>query len=259
MQSVMHCIDLNCDLGEEAAHDAELMPLVTSANIACGGHAGSADTMRTTVELALRNGVAIGAHPGLDDRTNFGRRDLPLTAAEAHALVLRQIGALDRIARSCGGRIVHVKPHGALYNLAARNAALANAVAAAVRESDPRLILVGLAGSELLVAGRAYGLRVASEVFADRTYQPDGSLTPRSQPDALIVDLAAAVAQLQHIVREGAVIATDGTRVMTTADTVCVHGDGPRAVEFARRLRKELAAAGIVLRALGAERASLAF
>jgi len=145
----------------------------------------------------------------LDDRTNFGRRDLPLTAAEAHALVLRQIGALDRIARSCGGRIVHVKPHGALYNLAARNAALANAVAAAVRESDPRLILMGLAGSELLVAGRAYGLRVASEVFADRTYQPDGSLTPRSQ--AGCADRGSGncggPATAHH--PEGAVIATD--------------------------------------------------
>ena len=254
----MHCIDLNCDLGEEAAHDAELMPLVTSANIACGGHAGNADTMRTTVELALRHGVAIGAHPGLEDRTNFGRRELPLTVAEAHALVLRQIRALNRIARPCGGRIVHVKPHGALHNLVACDAALANAVAAAVCESDPRLILVGLAGSELLVAGRAHGLRVASEVFADRTYQPDGSLTPRSQPDALIEDLAAVVVQVRRMVGEGMVIATDGTRVPITADTVCVHGDGPHAVEFARGLRKELTAAGIVLRAPGSEGARLA-
>jgi len=134
----MRCIDLNCDLGEEAAHDAELMPLITSANIACGGHAGNTDTMRTAVELALRHGVAIGAHPGLEDRMNFGRRELPLGALEAHALVRGQIGTLDRIACSCGGRIVHVKPHGALYNLAARNAPLANAVAAAVHEADPR-------------------------------------------------------------------------------------------------------------------------
>jgi len=254
----MRYVDLNCDLGEGAAHDAELMPLITSANIACGGHAGNTDTMRTAVELALRHGVAIGAHPGLEDRMNFGRRELPLGALEAHALVRGQIGTLDRIACSCGGRIVHVKPHGALYNLAARNAPLANAVAAAVHEADPRLILVGLAGSELLVAGRACGLRVASEVFADRTYQPDGSLTLRSQPGALIVDLATAVAQVMCMIGEGAVIATDGTRVPIAADTVCLHGDGSHAVEFARGLRQELAAAGIVLRGLGAARASLA-
>lgn len=247
----MRRIDLNCDLGEGAAHDAELMPLITSTNIACGGHAGDADTMRATVELALQHGVAIGAHPGLEDRAYFGRRELPLTPAEAHALVRRQIEVLNQVARSCGGRIAHVKPHGALYNLAARDAAVAQAIAAAVRESDPKLIFFGLAGSELLSAGRACGLQVASEVFADRTYQPDGSLTPRSRPDALIVDAAVAVAQVLRLVREGSVRATDGTSVAITADTVCVHGDGPRAVEFARRLREELAAAGVALQALG--------
>jgi UPF0271 protein len=245
----MRCIDLNCDLGEGAAHDAELMPLITSANIACGGHAGGAETMRAAVELALRHGVAIGAHPGFEDRRFFGRRGLPLTPAEAHALVRRQIAALDRVVRSCGGRLAHVKPHGALYHLSARDAALALAVATAVRESDPRLILVGLAGSELLPAGRGCGLRTASEVFADRTYQPDGSLNPRSRPDALIADETAAVAQVLRLVWEGAVIATDGTRVMMTGDTVCVHGDGPHAVEFARRLRRELGAAGVEVQA----------
>jgi UPF0271 protein len=245
----MRCIDLNGDLGEGAAHDAELMPLLTSANIACGGHAGGAESMRAAVELALRHGVAVGAHPGFEDRRFFGRRELPLTPAEAHALVRRQIAALDRVVRSCGGRLAHVKPHGALYTLSARDAALALAVATAVRESDPRLILVGLAGSELLPAGRACGLRTASEVFADRTYQPDGLLTPRSRPDALIADETAAVAQVLRLVWEGAVIATDGTRVMMTADTVCVHGDGPHAVEFARRLRRELGTAGVEVQA----------
>jgi 5-oxoprolinase (ATP-hydrolysing) subunit A len=252
----MRCLDLNGDLGEGAAQDAELLPLLTSANIACGGHAGDAEAMRAAVELALRHGVAIGAHPGLEDRANFGRRIQPLTPAEAHDLVRRQVAALDRVARACGGRLAHVKPHGALYHLAARDRALAQAVAAAVRESDPRLILVGLAGSELLAAGRACGLRIASEVFADRTYQPDGSLTPRSRAEALIADEAAAVAQVLRLVREGAVIATDGTRVALTADTVCVHGDGPHAVAFARRLRQELGAAGVVWQALAPNRAA---
>ncbi len=247
----MRCLDLNCDLGEGAAHDAELMPLITSANIACGGHAGNAETMRAAVELALRHGVAVGAHPGLEDRANFGRREQSLAPAEVHALVRRQIDALNRVARSCGARLAHVKPHGALYNMAARDAALARAVAAAVGEADPRLILFGLAGSELLSAGRGWGLRIASEVFADRTYQADGSLTPRSRPDALIADETATLAQVLRLVREGAVMAVNGARVMVAADTVCVHGDGPHAVEFARRLRQELGAAGVALQAPG--------
>jgi UPF0271 protein len=254
----MRCIDLNCDLGEGAPHDEELMPLVTSANIACGGHAGNTETMRKTVELALRHGVAVGAHPGFEDPAGFGRKESLLTAAEVRALVLRQIRALDRIARSCGACVVHVKPHGALYNLAARDAALAAAVAEAVRESDPGLILVGLSGSKLLVAGRACGLRVASEVFADRTYQPDGSLTPRSRSDAMIVDPVVAVSRVLRMVGEGAVIATDGTQVLIVADTICVHGDGPHAVEFARGLRNGLAAAGIAIMAPGSGRAGAA-
>ncbi len=176
----MRFIDLNCDLGEGAGHDAELMPLITSANIACGGHAGDGPTMRTAVELALQHGVAIGAHPGLNDREHFGRREAPIAPTEARALVLAQIRALQLIMQPCGGRLVHVKPHGALYNMAGRDAALARAVAEAVREVDPRLVLFGLAGSQLLPAGCACGLRVASEVFADRTYQPDGSLTNKT-------------------------------------------------------------------------------
>jgi UPF0271 protein len=214
--------------------------------------------MRKTIELALRHGVAIGAHPGFEDPASFGRKELSLTAAEVRALVLRQIRALGRIASSCGACVVHVKPHGALYNLAARDEALAAAVAEAVRELDPRLIVVGLSGSKLLVAGRACGLRVASEVFADRTYQPDGSLTPRSLPDAMIMDPAVAVSRVLRMVGEGAVIATDGTQVPIAADTICVHGDGPHAVEFARGLRHELTAAGIALHALASGRAGAA-
>lgn len=252
----MHCIDLNCDLGEGAGHDAELMPLITSANIACGGHAGDERTMRATVELALKQGVGIGAHPGLNDREHFGRREAPIALAEAHALVLAQIRALQLIVQPCGGRLVHVKPHGALYNMAARDVALARAVAEAVREADPRLVLFGLAGSQLLSVGRACDLRVASEVFADRTYQLDGSLTPRSRPDALIHDEDTAVAQVLRMVREGRVRATDGTDVPIRADTVCVHGDGPHAVAFARRLIQALRQLGIELRSPGAPRSA---
>ena len=238
-------IDLNCDLGEGAGHDAELMPLITSANIACGSHAGDAATMRATIALAQRHGVAIGAHPGFADRENFGRREIVLPVAELQQLVSRQICALALF-----GPIHHVKPHGALYNLAARDATVAGAVVAAVRATDASLILYALAGSELARAGRAAGLRVAEEVFADRTYQRDGSLTPRSRPDALIADEMVATAQVLRMVREGVVRATDGANVAIKADTVCVHGDGPHAVAFARRLNTELRRAGIELRAL---------
>jgi UPF0271 protein len=242
----VNSIDLNCDLGEGAGYDAELMPLVTSANIACGAHAGDEATMRVTVALAEQHGVAIGAHPGFADRGHFGRRELQLSPAEIRALVSGQIHALRAL-----GPVRHVKPHGALYNLAARDMAVAEAIAVAVHAVDPALVLFGLAGSELLRAGRALGLRVASEVFADRTYQRDGMLTPRSRPDALIHDEAAAVTQVLRMVREGVVRATDGTDVSIVADTVCVHGDGSRAVAVARQLNAELRQAGIVLGAFG--------
>lgn len=240
-------IDLNCDLGEGAGQDAGLMPLITSANIACGAHAGDEATMRATVVLAKKDGVAIGAHPGFADRENFGRRELSVTPAEVRRLVRDQICRLQALAP-----LRHVKAHGALYNMAARDAALARAVAEAVHEADPRLMLFGLAGSKLVAAGRACGLPVASEVFADRTYQADGSLTPRTQANAFITDEAAAVAQVLRMVREGKVRATDGTDVAIAADTVCLHGDGAHPVEFARRLRRELAAAAIEVKAPGA-------
>ncbi|MBL9218096.1 MAG: LamB/YcsF family protein [Opitutaceae bacterium] len=242
----MPSIDLNCDLGEGAGHDAELMPLITSANIACGGHAGDAATMRATVALAQKHGVVVGAHPGFPDRANFGRVELAVTPDEVHELVLDQIRRLQALAP-----LRHVKPHGALYNMAAREPALARALVDAVYEADPRLILFGLAGSHVIAAGEACGLPVASEVFADRTYQADGSLTPRTQSDALITDAAVAMAQVRRMVREGKVRATDGTDVLIRADTVCVHGDGANPVEFARRLRHELSAAGIAIKAFG--------
>lgn len=245
-------VDLNCDLGEGAGHDAKLMPLITSANIACGAHAGDTATMRATIALALAHGVAIGAHPGFADRANFGRLELPVTPGEVRGLVHEQVLQLHLMVRGAGAHLAHVKPHGALYNMAARDAKLARAVAQAVYDVDPRLILFGLAGSQLIAAGEACGLAVAQEVFADRTYRADGSLTPRTEPDALITDEAAAVAQVRQMVREGWVRATDGMEVPIQADTICLHGDGAHPVEFAQRLRAELTATGIEIRSHGA-------
>lgn len=238
-------IDLNCDLGEGAGQDAELMPLVTSANIACGGHAGDRESMRATVALARAHGVGVGAHPGFADRLNFGRRELASSPREIERLVTDQVAALCELAD-----VRHVKPHGALYTLAARERAVAEAIAAAVKAIDPGLVLFGLAGSESIRAGRAQGLRVAGEFFADRTYRGDGRLTPRGVPGALIEDEGAAVAQVLRLAREGVVRATDGADVRIEAETVCLHGDGPHAAAFARRLRAELEAAGIEVRSV---------
>jgi UPF0271 protein len=240
----MRAIDLNCDLGEGGALDAQLMPLVTSANIACGAHAGDTATMRATVALAQRHGVALGAHPGFADREHFGRRELLLSPNELRQLVRDQIEALRALAP-----LRHVKPHGALYNLAARDATVAQAVAEAVRDTDAALVLVGLAGSESLAAGRAAGLRVAGEFFADRGYAPDGTLAPRGTQGALL-GVEAAVAQVLRFIATGKVHATDGTDLAIEAETVCVHGDGPHALELARALRPALTAAGVVVRAL---------
>jgi UPF0271 protein len=241
----MRRLDLNCDLGEGAGHETELMPLITSANIACGGHAGDTDTMRAAVGLAHRHGVAVGAHPGFADREHFGRRELRLAPEDIRRLVRTQIEALRALTP-----LGHVKPHGGLYNLAARNAGAARAVAEAVRDLDASLVLFGLAGGELLRAGRAAGLRVASEVFADRAYAPDGSLAPRGTPGALLA-VGPAVEQVLGMVRAGRVRTTDGSEVAVQADTVCVHGDGPEAVELAQALRAALRAEGVTLKAFG--------
>ena len=242
----MSSIDFNCDLGEGAGNDAGLMPLVTSANIACGGHAGNEATMRATVALAQKHDVAIGAHPSFPDREHFGRRELEMSPEEIWATVMIQIMALRTIVP-----LRHVKPHGALYNLAARDAVVAGVIADAVLAVDKELILFALAGSELVQAGRARGLRVAEEVFADRTYQADGSLTPRSRPEALIQDKDTVVAQVLRMIREGKVRSIDGVDVPIKADTICLHGDGPNAVAFAQRLNVELRKAGIEIKAFG--------
>ncbi len=247
-------VDLNCDLGESfgawtMGQDAEILPFVTSANIACGFHAGDPGVMRRTVRLALAQGVALGAHPGLPDLVGFGRRELAVSAAEAFELTVYQLGALLAVAKAEGGRLHHLKPHGALYNMAATNADLAEAIAEAVYKVEPELLLYGLANSELTRAGEKLGLRTAHEVFADRTYQADGTLTSRRQPDALITDPAVARAQVLRLVQEGQVQSQQGVPVSLRADTVCLHGDGPHALAFARELNAALRAAGITLQA----------
>ena len=246
----MKTLDLNCDMGEgfgawKMGDDAALLDHVTSANIACGFHAGDPGTIHRTVELALEKGVAIGAHPSLPDLQGFGRRSMNVSAEEAYDLVLYQIGALAGFATACGGKLAHVKPHGALYNMAAKDARLARAIARAVRDFDAALVLFGLAGSELVRAGGQAGLKTANEVFADRTYQADGSLTPRTQPDAMIHDADAAIAQVRRMVGEGRVRSQQGSDVPVQPDTLCIHGDEPGAVDFAKRIRQALAADGV--------------
>ena len=236
----MLTVDLNCDLGEGYPNDAELMTCISSANIACGFHAGDADTMRRTVDLALENNVAIGAHPGYRDKENFGRNAMSIAPDEVKDIVIEQVEALSEICRSAGTRIHHVKPHGALYNQAARDKQLAAAVADAVASIDKELTLFGLSGSLLISEARAAGLKGASEVFADRTYQRDGSLTPRTESNALIVSPEDAVAQALQMVNTQRVTAVTGESVHLLADTICIHGDGDHAYEFAVRLRQAL-------------------
>lgn len=244
----MH-VDLNADLGEGAPDDAALLALVSSVNIACGWHAGDARLMQATVAAALARGVAIGAHPSYPDREHFGRREMQLQPEEVRADLLYQIGALDALVRAAGGRLHHVKPHGALYNQAARDPALADAIAAAVRAVDPGLAIYGLAGGELLRAAERAGLRAVAEVFADRGYRADGSLVPRSQPGALVDDVDEAVARTLRMVREGVVTAVSGETVPLQAQTLCLHGDGPHALAFARAIHQALSDAGVELRA----------
>jgi len=233
-------VDLNCDLGEGGRFDEALLDGITSANIACGFHAGDPGVMRRTVELALKKGVALGAHPGLRDLEGFGRRAVKVEPQEAFDLTLYQIGALQAFAALHGARLVHVKPHGALYTMAARDAALAEALAKAVHAADPKLVFVGLAGSEMIRAARRLGLQVAEEGFVDRGYQSDGTLVPRGQPGALIENPEDAARQAVRLVKEG------------KADTLCIHGDTPGAPEHLRALRAALLREGVEIKRFGA-------
>ena len=242
-------IDFNCDLGEGVGDDAGLMPFISSASIACGFHAGSPELMRDTVKLCGEHGIAIGVHPSFADRENFGRTAQSVAPGEAYALALYQIGALDAFVRAAGLRLNHVKPHGALYNLAARDRAIADAIATAVRDHDPHLILYGLSGSALTDAGTALGLQVAHEAFAERRYEADGALTPRSRADASIDDPADAAAQAVLLLRDGVVIARTGERLALRADSLCLHGDRADAVGFARALRAAIENSGFQVRA----------
>ncbi|EJW17228.1 LamB/YcsF family protein [Paenibacillus alvei] len=251
----MHRIDINCDMGESfgayrLGSDEAILPFVTSVNIACGFHAGDPTVMKRTVTAALERGVAIGAHPGLPDLAGFGRRNLDITPEEAYDMVVYQVGALYGFVTATGGQMQHVKPHGALYNMAASDYALAEAIARAVHDLNPELVLFGLSGSELIKARQAVGLRCAHEVFADRTYQRDSSLTPRREANALITDTEEAVQQVIRMVKEGVVYAVQGIDVAIQADTVCIHGDGAHAFAFAQSLRQRLSGEGIVMQSV---------
>lgn len=246
----MHIVDINCDMGEsfgsyKMGRDEEILDYITSANIACGFHAGDPATMRKTVKMALEKNVGLGVHPGLQDLHGFGRRDINITPQEAYDLVVYQIGALYAFVKSEGGKLQHVKPHGALFNMASKSAPLSEAIAEAVYKVDPELILFGLSGSELVKAGRKIGLRSANEVFSDRTYQEDGSLTSRRENNALITDHSDAVNQVIRMVKEGKVHSVQGTDVTIEANTICIHGDGESALEFAQYIPKALNEAGI--------------
>ncbi|SFM16189.1 5-oxoprolinase subunit PxpA [Variovorax sp. OV329] len=244
-------IDLNADLGEGAGSDEALLGLVSSANIACGWHAGDAKTMQQCVRWALEHGVAIGAHPSFPDRENFGRSTMHLPPEEITANVLYQIGALAAIVKAEGGTLSHVKPHGQLYNQAVKEPELAEAIVDAVRRFDPSLKFFGLAGSGMIDAAVRAGLTPVEEVFADRGYMPDGSLVPRSQPGALIEDEEDSLAQTLSLVRDHQVRAIDGSTVSVNAQSVCLHGDGAHALAFARRIRDRLTAEGIAIRPRG--------
>jgi len=246
-------IDLNCDMGESfgawtMGTDTEVLASVSSANIACGYHAGDPAVMRRTVRAARDAGVAVGAHPGLPDLLGFGRREMRVQPADVEDMVLYQVGALAALAAAEGVRLRHVKAHGALYNMAARDVSLASAIARSVAAFDRDLLLFGLAGSVLLEAGRDAGLRVASEGFADRAYEPDGSLTPRSRPGAVIDDPGRVVERAVRMVTQGRVTATDGSEVALQVDTLCTHGDTPGAQALVRRLRAGLESQGVAVR-----------
>lgn len=248
-------VDLNCDMGEsfgryKLGFDEDIMPYISSANIACGFHAGDPGHMRRTVRLAEAAGIGIGAHPGLPDLIGFGRREMMVSCEEVRDYVTYQIGALQAFTKM--KKLQHVKPHGALYNMGVTNEGLARAVAEAIKEVDPDLILVGMTGSAWIRVGRELGLRVACEAFADRAVNPDGTLVPRMYPKAVIHDVEEVVARVLRIVTEGRTIAINGQEIEVAADTICLHGDTPGAVDLARTLRQRLEAAGVVVVPMGA-------
>ncbi len=236
----MDRVDINCDMGEGMATDGLIMPFITSANIACGYHAGGEAIIKQTIDLCLQNGVKIGAHPSFKDKENFGRKELHLPSDEIYALIIQQLVKVDLIAKQKGTRLHHVKPHGALYNMSARDKAIARTIATAVKDFDETLILYGLSGSHSIAEARAVGLQTANEAFADRTYQDDGSLTPRLHQDAMIHDVDEAVQQVMQMINDKTVTTVSGKRIPIEAETICIHGDSKGAAFFARALYKNL-------------------
>lgn len=248
----MKRIDFNCDLGEGCGQDDAILPFISSASIACGGHVGDADTMRAAIEGCLRHGVRVGAHPSFEDREHFGRRELAISADGTRALIARQVDTFIAACTQLGARAHHVKPHGALYNLAARDTGIADAIAATVHAIDPLLWLYALSGSQLARAGEEYGLRVAHEVFAERRYEADGTLTPRSTEGAVIADVATSLLQVREMLDHGVVTARTGERIAIRADTLCLHGDRADAPAFAQALHIALHETGVRITAPGA-------
>jgi UPF0271 protein len=247
-------IDLNCDMGEsfgawKMGRDAELMDFVSSVNIACGFHAGDASTIRKTVETAIEKGVSIGAHPSFPDLQGFGRREMKMPAEEIFDIVIYQVSALKGICEVFGAKLHHVKPHGALYNMAAKDAEISRKIAEAVKAIDEDLIFYGLSGSFLISEAEKIGLKTASEVFADRTYQADGSLTPRSEPNALIKDTESAIEQVLQMINTQTITATNGENISIKAETICIHGDGENALDFARTINQKLTESGVLIKA----------
>jgi 5-oxoprolinase (ATP-hydrolysing) subunit A len=236
----MKSIDLNCDLGERLLTDEQIIPLISSANIACGYHAGDIDTMKRTIELCLQHNVSIGAHPSWLDEKNFGRTEMQKTAEEIHEIVSAQLFAIAQLAKEQGAVLHHIKPHGALYNQSAKDKAIAAAIAKAVYDFDPSLILFGLSGSISLTEASGLGLQTVHEVFADRTYQDDGSLTPRSQPNALITDEQTSLQLILQMIKSNTVTSVAGKIITLKADTICIHGDGSNAVAFAKTISSAL-------------------
>ncbi|MHC0035654.1 5-oxoprolinase subunit PxpA [Pseudoneobacillus sp. C159] len=252
----MVTVDLNCDLGEsfgayQIGQDEEIMKYITSANIACGFHAGDPIIMRKTVEMAIKHGVKIGAHPGFPDLQGFGRRNMNLSPEEVYSMVLYQIGALEAFVRVMGATLHHVKPHGALYNMSATNQSFAEAIAKAIFDFNPELSFYGLANSAHIEAGNKYHLKMAQEVFADRTYQADGTLTPRNHANALVTDKEKAIQQTVNMIKDKQVTAVTGETISITADTICIHGDGIHAVSFAKNIKNALENEGITLKKAG--------
>jgi UPF0271 protein len=232
--------DLNCDMGEGIGQDEAIMPFITSANISCGFHAGNGDTIRDTILLAMKHHVHVGAHPSFHDRENFGRKEIHLSHDKLYAIILEQLIKIDLIAKEKGATLHHVKPHGALYNMAARDKKIAATIALAIKDFNEDLILFGLSNSCVISEAKALELKTANEVFADRTYQDDGSLTPRSQPNALIEDEEQCLQQVLQIVKQGTVTTTSGKIIPMVGDTICIHSDGKHAVRFVRKIHEAL-------------------